>query len=538
MIAFSFTVALLVAQDEVPAAPTPESRIVRAQDLLADGKVAAARKLLETLASTGCEDPRVLHGLGRVCLKSGDYDDAVAHLVAASKAKKDDYAILVDLGDALFFQGQQAAWSEDYETAGYALMDARRMYERAAELDTSKAAPWLGAARAERQRGDLGEAENLLDKALAIDPDDVGALVELASILFPKIFAAKNAGNQPAADDERSTVATLYHRALEEQPDNAFALNGLAWVALTADRNDEAVGWFHRSLVADPTMTDSYDNLEALLTKNRDDRKKLVGMLDDVVAAASRHAEGDARMYARAVAHYRRGIAHALQRDANGLDVDLKRAAELWPEFKNACEFERVRGLYRDNAYPKATRILLKLSRHDFDGLLSTIGEQKNPNDAVLMIRGLADKAYKDIDLEGARELFKITAIATIDSADDWNNYAFFARESGAFEESYDAYERALELDPGNPRLLNDTALILHYHLQRDLDHAEELYAAAIDHGQRLLDDGGLDANASEATKVAVFDATNNLTRLKRQRDPTKKKAGKKARRIEVERDE
>ena len=38
------------------------------------------------------------------------------------------------------------------------------------------------------------------------------------------------------------------------------------------------------------------------------------------------------------------------------------------------------------------------------------------------------------------------------------------------------AYERALELEPQNPNYLNDTAVVLHYYLIRDLDRARALY--------------------------------------------------------------
>ncbi len=516
------------AQESAEAAPAAEggdaatataaARLERARTLLDEGEVDASLKLLRALEERDAPPAGLALLLGRAALAKQEYDEAVVQLVRASNERPDDFALLCDLGKALTLQGQRAAWNGDYETAGYALLDARRMYEDAAALEPEKAAPWLGAARAERQRGDPEEAERLLEKALALEDGHVDSLVELASLRFPRIHEAKRAGNDAAAERERSAIAALYHRALLNDDSNAFALNGLAWIDLSKEDEAGAVAWFHKSLLADPTLTDSYDQLERLLSTSSDERKRLVVLLDDVVAAAARHAKGDARTYARAVAHYRRGVAHAQARDAKGLDRDLAQAAKLWPPFASACEFERVRGLYRDNAYPKASRVLLKMERSDFPALLSTIAGQKNPSDAVAMIRGLADKSFRIGDLEAARDLFKITAEVLVDSADDWNNYAFFARDTGAYEESYRAYERALELDPSNPSLLNDTALILHYHLLRDLDRAEELYALAIEEGERLLEDDTVDQNAKNAAKIAVRDATNNLALLKHAR--------------------
>lgn len=496
-------------------------RLTRAEQLLDDGEIEAVLKILRPLEESGVaatDEARLWHALGRALLRKGEYDDAVVYLVRTANELPEDYSVLSELGEALLLQGQQAAWRGDYESAGYALLDARRMYEEAAAQEPTKADPWLGAARAERQRGDPDEAARLLEKALSLEEGHVGSLVELASLRFANIHAAKAAGNEAAAERERGDVAALYHRALLTDDSNAFALNGLAWLALSTDDEAEAIGWFHRSLISNPTLTDSYDNLARLLSKSSAEKKRLVELLDDVVAAAARFGEGDARTHARATALYRRGMAHATARDGKGLDRDLAQAAKLWPPFAEACEFQRVRGLYFDNAYPKAARILLKMARHDFPAVVTTISQQKNVSEAVAMIHGLADKSFRTGDIDAARQLFKITAEVLVDSSDDWNNYAFFARDTGKYEESYAAYERALELDPSNPALLNDTALILHYHLLRDLDRAEELYALAIEEGTRLLADEDADQNSQNAAKIAVRDATNNLALLKQAR--------------------
>ncbi len=55
-------------------------------------------------------------------------------------------------------------------------------------------------------------------------------------------------------------------------------------------------------------------------------------------------------------------------------------------------------------------------------------------------------------------------------SADVWNNYGLACREANQNEDAYQAYTKALSYDANNPRLLNDTAVILHYYLHRDYD--------------------------------------------------------------------
>ena len=68
--------------------------------------------------------------------------------------------------------------------------------------------------------------------------------------------------------------------------------------------------------------------------------------------------------------------------------------------------------------------------------------------------------ATKD-DFNRIRAFAARLCVAVPEDADNWNNYGFFARESGRYEESYQAYRRSMSLAPDNARIINDTALIL-----------------------------------------------------------------------------
>ncbi len=513
----AFTGTARANDDEVASKPAlDEGRLRRAQSLLDEGKFEAARDLFSELKDTSSLDGRIHFGLGRVLAKMGEYAEAVDELLAASDLLPGNYDVLHLLGETLFLQGQDAAWNADYETAGYAMIDARRMFEQAAELRPGEAAPWLGAARAERARGEAQEAQRLVEKALEIDPKHTGSLIELGSLRFGEIVAAKNARNDAGAERARSAAREPYEKALDLEPDNAYAMNGIAWILKSANDTEAAITWFHKSLLSNPTLTDGYDNLAELLSGKAEEKKRLVELLDGVVGAASRYASGDERRLARAVALYRRGVAKAAVRDFEGLDKDLAEAAKADSRMKPACDYERAVGFYRDNQYAQAATILARMAQEDLDVLVSTISSQRSPSDAALMVRSIGDRCYRENDLDGAREMFHVAAETLVDSADDWNNYAFFARESGRYEESLQAYERAIAIDGSNPNYLNDTALILHYHLHRDLDYAAELYERAIEEGNRLLEDPGADSFRKQNAKIAVRDASNNLALLRR----------------------
>ena len=157
----------------------------------------------------------------------------------------------------------------------------------------------------------------------------------------------------------------------------------------------------------------------------------------------------------------------------------------------------------------------MKLGESDFEQLLATLNTKASPRDEALMMRALADKMFRQNDLAAARDLFRLSAEILVTSADDWNNYAFFCRETRKYEESYAAYQHAIEIDPTNPCYLNDTALILHYHLHRDLEYAAELYGRAIEEANRVLADEKADSFVRQAAQTALRDASNNLALLK-----------------------
>lgn len=81
-------------------------------------------------------------------------------------------------------------------------------------------------------------------------------------------------------------------------------------------------------------------------------------------------------------------------------------------------------------------------------------------------------------------------------------------------ERSYAAYTRAAELSPDDPRVQNDTGLILVYYLQRELDTAQAYLERALALGQPLLDAGIEDEAHRAFISEAVGDAHQNLGML------------------------
>jgi tetratricopeptide (TPR) repeat protein len=115
------------------------------------------------------------------------------------------------------------------------------------------------------------------------------------------------------------------------------------------------------------------------------------------------------------------------------------------------------------------------------------------------------------------RPAFEILSAVTMtepNDADVWNNYGLASREVREYEESARAYRRARTLDPANPRLMNDTALVLHYYLKRDLGEAAELYEQAAELSKELLEADDLGDEERAMLDEVLRDATNNLIKL------------------------
>ncbi|MEM7310193.1 MAG: tetratricopeptide repeat protein [Planctomycetota bacterium] len=132
-----------------------------------------------------------------------------------------------------------------------------------------------------------------------------------------------------------------------------------------------------------------------------------------------------------------------------------------------------------------------------------------------------------------AAVLAELCAETAVDVARYWNNMGFFLREEGArltaekdeaeaarsevvFEQAFVAYQRALDLSPEDPTFLNDTAVILHYYLKRDLDRALAWYDEAAERADSMLAAGGLSTEQEDLVRTALRDSTNNRRKLKK----------------------
>ncbi len=151
-----------------------------------------------------------------------------------------------------------------------------------------------------------------------------------------------------------------------------------------------------------------------------------------------------------------------------------------------------------------------------WDLFMSAWGRNPQNDNAIRGLYWVCGRHYDQGNLDQAREAYRQLCNAAPDRAEFWNNYALICRDTGQFEESFRGYRRAMDLAPGDARVINDCALILQYHLHRDLDLAERWYIHAEDLSRasraQAIDQG--DEGAIAEHRSVLGDVLVNLARL------------------------
>ncbi len=177
--------------------------------------------------------------------------------------------------------------------------------------------------------------------------------------------------------------------------------------------------------------------------------------------------------------------------------------------------------LLGDNRNAEAEAALLASIRLRPDCAKNDLGGGNSTKRALLVLGGKVQS-----DLPKFEALMRVATDAVSDDIDFANNHGLAARDYGnqlerggdakqasaMYEASYASYVRASQLDPDNIRLRNDRALMLLYHLHRDLDDAVRTLEGARDDGvQRLKDAPPATQQERQDLEEAVGDCIENL---------------------------
>lgn len=450
-----------------------------------------------------------------------------------------------------------SAWAS-YRAGNLAAARAEANELTTAPDDNAWARVLLG--KLDGEDGRFGDAE--YDRALELGGDDPNLVATVADEYAGRYADLATGDQRYLASEARRKAETLYRRWSQLEVSSALPLERLAWLHQTGGDAESAVGLLFAAIARDPASdsphaalwahlgTDlTYERLAAfydglalcdydslLRARCRDYQGQVMARRAEAMrlTAAESGRTGDLTGRTSALEEARDNLKQALVCASDSALIDEQyRGIAAWREAEYRVAIAEIVGSQSnlggldapgqraDAPLSIAISSAVEQARQAVDGLL-----REQPDDASL--QGLVDRlSYALFEASGGeggsrqgmdalRELWFWATAIVADRADWWNNLGFFARESGRYEDSYAAYQRSVALAPDNVRYNNDTGLIALYHLDRDLERAEQLFQQAIALGEAQWPAAATNPEQAAQLRSALGDAMLNLGRLYR----------------------
>jgi tetratricopeptide (TPR) repeat protein len=305
----------------------------------------------------------------------------------------------------------------------------------------------------------------------------------------------------------RERAVAAYRQASALDPTRAYPHVQLGRIHAWANEREPARRAFATALALDPQSGVDHDWIHGALAPA--ERAEFYAE-----AAASYRAGSGARPEAAATLDWYRAFALDEAGDYALAYRLFDAAVTANPTYANSRCYAMV-AAYRvgdsDGAQRQAALYAQQAPTHFADAIRARADAEQ----VIEILEFLARRSHEAKELVPCRDISLVLAKLR-DTERDWNNYAYLCRETGALEQSLQAYETALSLAPDSPQLLNDTAVVLHYHLPSDqnLARAEVLYRKALACAAAVLGDPQADGSARESARRAKSDAERNLAAL------------------------
>lgn len=526
--------AAVVAQESL------ESLVERGRALLEAGQPAEALPLFEQAAKRDEERFRTRVWVLRAQISLGQVEDALAGVDQAQAAGEKGPDVDYLLGFGLVELAKQAvAGGNPGGFVGQQFADAVMFLERATTADARRYRDaFLPLAEAAWYAPDLEKARKAVERAVEIAPASVDAQALRGKIAMSQFVAAQGDPQTRTASEAYWSVAVeSFQRALaalagKDDP-AARAKRGevakeLGNAYLWKQAKDDARRAYVTAIAAAPASIDypaAYQALGAdeLALALEEAQRVFVAPPDDP------SAEATLRWWLGWVRYDRKQYP--------GAEEAFRAALARNPQFVNSW-FYVYKACYSQQKYPEAIAALRSFFEADADGLTAAVASAKELTLAEIeyLVGWCADPEKHEgraLNLDAAL-LCEICTRVSPQEGRHWNNLGLFLRDHGDalkrtkpdaagedplpfWERALAAYETALSIAPENPNYLNDTAVILHYNLERDLERALALYEKAYVNAQKELERKDLSPDDRAAIQIALRDSKNNLELLKKQ---------------------
>ncbi len=410
----------------------------------------------------------------------------------------------------------------------------------------SDARAQLALAEALEAAGET-ESNDALDRALELGKDDVLIVSTVADLFAARFAEYLDSDTAYLAPAVRLRAEALYAQWLQLAPKSALPFTHLAALLRQAGERRQAVGYALAAIARDTAEDAAHNELWTYLgaelpVDTLAGYYHALSLEDRPALERARCRNYESQVIARGGdAWWRAGLAARDAGDRATTLTSLEHAREAYlrailvanesaamdPYWKapvvasNLTVRTNIVSVLADEGDLSAAKRAVETSKPEIESAL-----RANPSDPAAMraVATIADamlrlKTIPDNDTAADRRdafswLCDFWSFATTlkqDDAEWFNNVGFTARECGRYDESYAAYSRCIELAPDSVRFVNDTALILLYHLHRDLDHAEQLLTRAVARGAEQYAAQKDDATKEPEIRSAYGDALLNL---------------------------
>ncbi|MCA8955353.1 MAG: tetratricopeptide repeat protein [Planctomycetes bacterium] len=512
---------LLLCATPAVAQVSGEDFRARAFAAYSAGKLAEASDLFMRLFHAGAADRDLLR-TGAECLeKNQRFNDALDVLARGKKQFPDDEVFRVALARVynLKAAGLLKSTGKLDTNAVFNFQDAIREAKELLATKPDNRDARLILANSYYTIGKWEEAKQQADELVKRFPAHPGGHIVLGDLAFEHFKLHRQKLNQKGADTTDATMQKVagaresarnsYSEAIRLDPERLIAHYKLGDLCAWNGETKQALAHYRAALLLDPNAPVShswvassldpaaryayYEQLgKDYLTKPGADKSKaalLVWYAANAQAAQKKYLEAE-QLYTL--------------------------SASFNPSYAQGHYYAMYYAYYNRKDQDAA---LLHAARYaaaapiEFADLVRASSERES---VTQLIDFLARQAMNKNNLPASRDLNRVLA-ALVDTADAWNNYAFMARESGQFDASEKAYRHALEIEPTSGQLMNDLAVILHFH-KRTVEswrEAERLYVAAGKAAKSVLADSRASKARKDSARVTVRDAGNNLRDLR-----------------------
>jgi len=388
---------------------------------------------------------------------------------------------------------------------------------------------------------DLETARAAAERALAARPQDADAAMMLGRIAFSQYKGLRDDKERAKEAETAWTAARdAFTKAAERwaaaPAKSAGASIQLGWLYVWKGQGDEAVKSFGPAAGLDPAAVDFAQLRESLTGE------QFVAAIEEALKTHARMNAADATGDA------------SLQWWLGYGRYGIKRYEEAEAAFTQAVTKAPA---YMNSWYYIA---LSRYFRQDYDGTIAALRTHYglSVDDALASLRANPEENLRTLDyliaLKAGRAanldaafLSELQVGIVPDGHRYWNNLGLFLRDEAEareqrqrdmspeerkqvmdlYERSYAAYLKSLELAPDDPNYLNDTALMLHYHLDRDLDRARAWYVKGAERAKEELERKDLSSEMRALRELALTDNTNNLAKLDKLLEKRKKEKEK-----------